>query len=1018
MGLIKTLGRYAWRKFALDGVSSSGFHKPTHADIFAFIDKVDEVTAALSAAGSLKGEWDASSGTFPGGGVTAKGDTWLVTTAGTTGARFFAKGDRIVSLVVNASTSVFGVNWGVIPANARTVVAGVDEGAGTANAIQVTTEDAVTDGTVVLFSLFRETTGPTVTVSVNGGPALTLMTPRDTDASALAAGQEVWFRVRASDSTARMVNDNDIATLIAQAEAVLADFQTQYLGQFADNPTTDVNGNAIIEGAFYWNTVSKVFRYWDGDSWETFPNATAAPGSITNDKLADVPEFTVKGRATAGTGGPEDLTAAQTRDLLDPLRGFYADGVTDDTANWAALRAAYPDLDVDGKGSEYLVTAIPPGPCHNGFWVIENYEGDLSVRVPFNDGSLPVRRSVLISLPGHASWPENSGWYSRELGMKGVGYSISDHISNDEHQVMHQYGEDGRWHAPVPLWGADQDDAPKGYWHEGGCCINGVEFALIRTEPSSSLDHKLMRRNLARRVEATNVIQSRSGTTTFRIYRDTLDIGITEGHKANFILASSTVGGQTISGTKTVTVGAPTVLPSSFVEFSNGGSNFTSTALGGDFTQIEIPESDWQEVKIGTKSLGQALTDHSGGDLLIAMAPVLLGLTPIPSRKDGALYVTFGGGGTNVGVARIGKLFGGTSEAEIELLFPFTGVDDAYGEPAVAVSATNENHVFVTLRSDTSTVPPGLAITTDGFATQPSATTITAVGGYMMDNPNPCTMVYGPDGTEYLFVASTGNRGGNDLSKYGWGKIPVYMFYAPTADLLADGAEAFKVFKVGEVNYYDPYQDTGPSARSGAGVGTLIYLENGKLEYICGDMRPMNAHGAPLASVVSFEMDISRFIGRAPAENMGQFVEQGTLGTLTYIGLSADVTAGNIFAPERKVVSTFPDRYVAGVFTCPQTGWYEIYSEAQFNGTGTDQYLELWDEDAAAAYSRPAMFDDSTTGLYRWSRIVLASGQSGSFSGSRPVFLRAGQRVSLRCATGTTAKATAVSNVLRITRIA
>lgn len=353
MGLIKTLGRYAWRKFALDGVSSSGFHEPEHRDIFAFVDKVDELTAALAAAGSLKGEWDASSGTFPGGGVTAKGDTWLVTEAGTTGGRFFAEGDRIVALVVNASTSVFGANWGVIPANARTVVAGVDEGAGTANAIQVTTEDAVADGTVVLFSLFRATTGPTVTVSVNGGPLLTLMTPRDTDASALAAGQEVWFRVRASDSTARMVNDNDIATLIAQAEAVLADFQTQYLGQFAANPVTDINGNAVIDGAFYWNTVSKVFRYWDGDSWETFPNATVADGAVTNAKLADVPTATIKGRDTAGTGPVQDLTVDQAVDLLGlayikdygshtiDLRKFRTTYV--DPSNWSSVLQAAAD---------------------------------------------------------------------------------------------------------------------------------------------------------------------------------------------------------------------------------------------------------------------------------------------------------------------------------------------------------------------------------------------------------------------------------------------------------------------------------------------------------------------------------------------------------------------------------------------------------------------------------------------------------------------------------------------------
>jgi hypothetical protein len=44
---------------------------------------------------------------------------------------------------------------------------------------------------------------------------------------------------------------------------------------------------------------------------------------VTNAKAADVPTATIKGRVTAGTGDPEDLTAAQVRTLLN-----VADGAT------------------------------------------------------------------------------------------------------------------------------------------------------------------------------------------------------------------------------------------------------------------------------------------------------------------------------------------------------------------------------------------------------------------------------------------------------------------------------------------------------------------------------------------------------------------------------------------------------------------------------------------------------------------------------------------------------------------
>lgn len=48
-----------------------------------------------------------------------------------------------------------------------------------------------------------------------------------------------------------------------------------------------------------------------GASWTIDANA------VSNTKLADVPTATIKGRATAGAGDPEDLTSAQATALLD-----------------------------------------------------------------------------------------------------------------------------------------------------------------------------------------------------------------------------------------------------------------------------------------------------------------------------------------------------------------------------------------------------------------------------------------------------------------------------------------------------------------------------------------------------------------------------------------------------------------------------------------------------------------------------------------------------------------------------
>lgn len=67
--------------------------------------------AALDAAVINQGAWDASAGSFPGGGAAQNGWSYVVTVAGTVGGVAFAQNDRILALADNASTSVYAANW-------------------------------------------------------------------------------------------------------------------------------------------------------------------------------------------------------------------------------------------------------------------------------------------------------------------------------------------------------------------------------------------------------------------------------------------------------------------------------------------------------------------------------------------------------------------------------------------------------------------------------------------------------------------------------------------------------------------------------------------------------------------------------------------------------------------------------------------------------------------------------------------------------------------------------------------
>ena len=94
-----------------------------------------------------------------------------------------------------------------------------DVGAGTPNAIQATTSIPVSGSALIWMNIFEANTASPVTVSFNGGSALTVKTNSGNDVAAvgLTAGMIVMGIV--SGSTFRLVSDQASAAIIAQAEA-------------------------------------------------------------------------------------------------------------------------------------------------------------------------------------------------------------------------------------------------------------------------------------------------------------------------------------------------------------------------------------------------------------------------------------------------------------------------------------------------------------------------------------------------------------------------------------------------------------------------------------------------------------------------------------------------------------------------------------------------------------------------------------------------------------------------------
>lgn len=66
------------------------------------------------------------------------------------------------------------------------------------------------------------------------------------------------------------------------AEAALDSLDDRYLGAKASAPTTDNDGEALLTGALYWDTVLSGMRSWNGSMWVTLPAATKASVGLAN----------------------------------------------------------------------------------------------------------------------------------------------------------------------------------------------------------------------------------------------------------------------------------------------------------------------------------------------------------------------------------------------------------------------------------------------------------------------------------------------------------------------------------------------------------------------------------------------------------------------------------------------------------------------------------------------------------------------------------------------------------------
>jgi microcystin-dependent protein len=182
------------------------------------------------------------------------------------------------------------------------------------------TQSLASDGQTTASAVIPFAQGVLVSAGALGTPSIAVIGDADTGIYFPAANQSALVC-------------GGIAVLTATSTGVTFPLGVTFAGNQTVTGNLTVNGNTIIGNAGTDTlSVAATGTFTGSQTFNgtaTFTSTVTVPdASFTNAKLATVATATIKGRITAGTGAPEDLTATQATTILNAVVGDSGSGGT------------------------------------------------------------------------------------------------------------------------------------------------------------------------------------------------------------------------------------------------------------------------------------------------------------------------------------------------------------------------------------------------------------------------------------------------------------------------------------------------------------------------------------------------------------------------------------------------------------------------------------------------------------------------------------------------------------------
>lgn len=135
-----------------------------------------------------------------------------------------------------------------------------------------------------------------VTAAANAATSASNAATSETNAAASASTAST----QASNAATQATNAASSAT---SAASTYDAFDDRYLGSKSSNPTLDNDGNALLTGAIYWNTVTPEMRVYTGSAWV----------SVSNTATSDAAAASASAAATSASNASTSASTASTQ---------------------------------------------------------------------------------------------------------------------------------------------------------------------------------------------------------------------------------------------------------------------------------------------------------------------------------------------------------------------------------------------------------------------------------------------------------------------------------------------------------------------------------------------------------------------------------------------------------------------------------------------------------------------------------------------------------------------------------